>query len=80
MVSAFLSRSPLQLCRTAIAFLRHKFVYGRLVHSSELWKGSAAFLQHRQREDDQVWILALSGSHELTAGLLLSVSAPHHPT
>jgi len=24
-------------------FLRHKFVYDRLVHSPELWKGSAAF-------------------------------------
>jgi hypothetical protein len=63
-----------------IAFLRRQFVYDRLVHSPELWKGSAAFLQHGQRKGAHVWILFLSGSHELTSGFLLSVSAPHQPT
>jgi hypothetical protein len=80
MVSAFLSQAPPQRCRTAIAFLRHKFVYDRLVHSSELWKGSAAFFQHGQRKGAHVWILPLSGSHQLSAGVLLSVFAPHHST
>jgi len=60
-------------------FLRHQFVYDRLVHSSELWKGSAAFLQHGHCKGTHIWILSLSGSHELTTGFLLSVSAPHHP-
>ena len=53
---------------------------GPLVRSLKLWTGFAAFVQHGQRKGAQVWISALSGSHELTAGLLLSVLAPHDPT
>lgn len=59
---------------------RHQILAGLLVRSLELWKGFAAFVQHGQRKGAQVWIAALSGSHELTAGLLLSVLAPHDPT
>ena len=72
-------RQTMHVAAVVHAKLEATAPWGRLVHSSELWKRSAAFLQHGQREGAQVWILALSGSHELTAGLLLSVSAPHHP-
>ena len=61
-------------------FPGHTFVQDRLFHSPELRKGSAAFLQHGQSKGAHVCILSWSGSHELTAGFLLSVSAPHHPT
>jgi len=43
-------------------------------------KGAGAFLQHGQRKGAHVRILALSGSHERAAGVLLAVFAPHNPT
>ena len=40
---------------------------------------AAAFLEHSVGQGAQVRILALSGSHELAAGVLLSEFAPHDP-